>query len=817
MKRGVKVLLMGVIFSSSVAWGQDNFFIIVNGGQTHFDALSGFPGRYWGSANNVVTLSGQENALNWLAERNILNRSVPLDEEWSSLYFCYYDHRAPDMTGALIGGDDFVISATPAPGADFCRRLTPGPLPPVASAPTGEIILIYDPLIDTLIQRVSEDSIVAYLSKLSGDSPININGGLDTIRTRYSGTSDNRIAAQFLRETLESYGYQTEYHGFYGGALRHVAVYDHDRAWAVTEDSEALRTTDGGVTWETVADDASAELWGVENAGPDSVWLSGNYGTVRFSADGGSSFVIQTASVGSFLFGIDFINSSEGWIAADLGRIIHTTNAGQNWATQTTPVGSRLYDVCFVDSQYGWAVGRDGSIVHTTNGGGDWTRQTSNTTQRLYGVKFTDRNNGWVVGWGGVVLHTSDGGSIWNPVDLGSNVEKYHVDFCDSLHGLIVGWNGEIFVTSDAGTVWEQMPSNMTKDLYGVDYGDGQTAVAVGSGVILTTSDAGQTWADRTSGVESAWRNVVATKPGSVSPGQQVIVCGHMDDTSEQPQVRAPGADDNGSGTAGVIEAARVFRDFNFEKTIKFCLWTGEEQGLLGSAAYAADAAGRGDTIAGVYNFDMIAWDGNGDGSIELHCGTMPSSQAIGHIFEDVITDYGLSLDPEFLTWNSTDRSDHASFWDHGFPAILGIEDFSSDFNPYYHTTNDNMSIINEAFFTEFVKAGVGAAATLAMLDTANVAVGDDVGKPDLFVLHGNYPNPFNASTIISFTLTAPSDVRLSVFDVTGRKVATLYNRLAVAGKRAVRWDAGEAASGIYLYRLETDSGKAVGRMTLIK
>lgn len=817
MRNRVRIVLVGLLMLSVNALGQDHFLMIIDGNHGNLGELDGFGGRFWGVAGNRILLSGGGSDRAWLDEHNVNFQSVPLVGESSSLYYCYFDRGAPGSSDAVYIADDFVISTTPEQGASFCRRLDHRPLPAVASNIPADIILTYDPLIDTLIERVSQDSIVTYLSMLTGNSPININGGLDTIRTRYSGTGDNRLAAQFLKETLEAYGYQTDYHGFYGGTLRHVAAYDQNLAWTVTESSEALRTTDGGITWLIMPDNVSAELWGVDNAGPDSIWISGNYGNLRFSSNGGITFETQTPGFGSFLFGIDFINSSEGWIAADLGRVLRTTNAGQNWSTQTTPVSSRLYDVCFVDSQNGWAVGRDGTIVHSTNGGANWERQTSNTSQRLYGVKFTDPNNGWVVGWGGMVLHTTNGGSNWEAVDLGSVTEKYHVDFSDSLHGIIVGWDGELFITSDAGASWQQVSAGTSKDFYGVDYGDDQTLIAVGSGIIERSIDGGQTWTNQTSGVESAWLNVIATKPGNVDPGQQVIICGHMDNTSEQPQVRAPGADDNGSGTVGVIEAARIFRDFNFEKTIKFCLWSGEEQGLLGSEAYASDAAGRGDTIVGVFNYDMIAWDGNGDGSIELHCGTMPSSQDLGHIFEEVVTDYQLPLDPEFLTWNSTDRSDHASFWDYGFPAILGIEDFSSDFNPYYHTTSDDMPIIDEALFTYFVKGGIGSAATLALIDTANVGVDDVIITPGQYLLHRSYPNPFNSATTISFTLTSPANVALCVFDISGRKVATLYEGAMASGSHSITWNSGQIASGTYLYKITASDKTAVGRMTLLK
>jgi hypothetical protein len=213
----------------------------------------------------------------------------------------------------------------------------------------------------------------------------------------------------------------------------------------------------------------------------------------------------------------------------------------------------------------------------------------------------------------------------------------------------------------------------------------------------------------------------------------------------------------------------------------------------------------------------MIAWDGNGDNSVELHCGTMASSLVLGNLFNDVVTDYNISLAPDILTWQSTDRSDHASFWDYNYPAMLGIEDFSSDFNPYYHTTNDNMSHIDTALFTNYVKAGIGAMASLGVIDTTGEAVWDDGGVPRSFTLLRNYPNPFNSSTLISFDLRNKSDIDLAVYDLLGREVTTLASGPMEAGSHSVTWNAAGFASGVYLCRLRIGERSTATRMMLVK
>ena len=82
-------------------------------------------------------------------------------------------------------------------------------------------------------------------------------------------------------------------------------------------------------------------------------------------------------------------------------------------------------------------------------------------------------------------------------------------------------------------------------------------------------------------------KNVVGTKPGVSTSDAQVIICAHYDSISNKPWVDAPGADDNGSGVAAVLAAAEILSDYDFNYTIKFITFSGEELGLNGSYHYA--------------------------------------------------------------------------------------------------------------------------------------------------------------------------------------------------------------------------------------
>ena len=100
---------------------------------------------------------------------------------------------------------------------------------------------------------------------------------------------------------------------------------------------------------------------------------------------------------------------------------------------------------------------------------------------------------------------------------------------------------------------------------------------------------------------------------------------------------------------------------------------------------------------------------------------------------------------------------------------------------------------------------------------TVGVAVADAEVLPSTFALHANYPNPFNPATTIAYDLPRASQVRLAVYDMLGREVARLVDGLRAAGRHAVGFEAGDLASGVYLYRLEAGAWSQSKQLILFK
>jgi hypothetical protein len=88
---------------------------------------------------------------------------------------------------------------------------------------------------------------------------------------------------------------------------------------------------------------------------------------------------------------------------------------------------------------------------------------------------------------------------------------------------------------------------------------------------------------------------------------------------------------------------------------------------------------------------------------------------------------------------------------------------------------------------------------------------------PDKFALYHNYPNPFNPTTNIKFDVPELSNVRISIYDISGKEVATLVNNQMNPGSYTADWNATNFASGIYFYRMTTDKFIETRKMMLIK
>lgn len=333
-------------------------------------------------------------------------------------------------------------------------------------------------------------------------------------------------------------------------------------------------------------------------------------------------------------------------------------------------------------------------------------------------------------------------------------------------------------------------------------------------------------------------RNILGTFPGTGSAEKVVIVDAHYDTVNN-----APGADDNGSGTVGVMEIARLLSRYPAKKTLRFIGFDMEEDGLIGSTRYVTNGIPAGEQIEGVFNFEMIGYYSEEPNSQEIPVGfdflfpaatsqivanqyrgdfitnvANANSSSLGLLFSNSAQQYvpdlkvitlnvfgNGSVAPDLL------RSDHAPFWLNNKPALM-LTDGADFRNECYHTPADTLDEkLNFTFVSRVVQATLAAAAQLAEIqhgDWATTTFQNSVntwGTPDctFSVWHSSSP-----SDVLNFSV-ANCIFTEAYIEVLDEKGSLLHNQSVVLSEneQANSMVLPLLSSGIYFAKITWPGG----------
>jgi hypothetical protein len=335
----------------------------------------------------------------------------------------------------------------------------------------------------------------------------------------------------------------------------------------------------------------------------------------------------------------------------------------------------------------------------------------------------------------------------------------------------------------------------------------------------------------------SSSQNVVARLRGTTDPDQVFVVGAHFDTAAD-----TPGADDNASGVAAVLEIARVLRDLRFPYSVDFVAFTLEEfpPCFQGSREYVRQAGLEGEQIIGAICFDMIGYtcgtmgcqvpyyeipgclqlsrEGDivgryaaavaTDGSAEL----LERCDAVAQTYVPLLERLSMQVAGDGSCYPNSRRSDQVPFWDESLPAIEFFDTYG-DRNPNYHGPGDLLSTLDIPFCRRVTQVALAMTMLPGLSDVADARV--DAGTLAV------YPTPSRADTRIRFELARPGPVRLSVLDATGRIQRILAARDWPAGTHEWAWDGRDAAGrpvarGTYLIRLDADGGRETRKAILL-
>ena len=298
--------------------------------------------------------------------------------------------------------------------------------------------------------------------------------------------------------------------------------------------------------------------------------------------------------------------------------------------------------------------------------------------------------------------------------------------------------------------------------------------------------------------------NVLAVKWGTTKP-EEFVVCGaHYDswnaDGYDPDTIRSPGADDNATGVAGILETARLLSPYSFDRSIIFANWCAEEIGLVGSAAYAHDMAEQRMDIVAYFNLDMTGYLQEGS---DMHVNLMYTSQ--DEPLGDYVKSFSRTYFPEmriwqdWLTWGD---SDYSSFNRNGYAAIHPFEDVHAS-SPFIHTREDvlGLSVNNLDQCKRFTELNLGTVALLAGLNNFNLPENETIKV-------AVYPNPAKESVNI---LAEEGLQQVTIYNLLGQQMETK----TLKGKNRCVINTNDYPSGIYLVHIATENGVAMKRLVI--
>ncbi len=322
-------------------------------------------------------------------------------------------------------------------------------------------------------------------------------------------------------------------------------------------------------------------------------------------------------------------------------------------------------------------------------------------------------------------------------------------------------------------------------------------------------------------------RNIVAERQAvGDDEGGLILVTAHYDTKASRSvgweaawrEMPAPGANDNATGVATVLELARLVADVELGRTIRFAFFSGEELGLIGSRHYA-HAMGQADVdIAAVINIDMIGYDS--DGLYDLHVVANGDSRWLLDAFERLrgLVNSDIALQPRVEPGFTF--SDHAPFWWEGYSGVLVSEEsdpHSAERHATYHTSEDTPQHVNFEYGTEAARLVAGIVVLLASPIAADGPSVLPTRSDPQFLRASAYPNPYDARSgqplRVRYELADAVDARADVYTASGRRVHQLPPIATDATEPVDVWDGATqdgraAAPGVYYVSVEARDRK---------
>jgi len=599
------------------------------------------------------------------------------------------------------------------------------------------------------------------------------------------------------------------------GYLQDIFFINENTGW-IAGNNKILKTTNSGNEWIEIPLPNNSQMYAVYFQNENTGFLTGEYWTYR-STNGGLNWTTSYTYVNSMLYSIKFINENTGFLCgyqSNKARVIKTTNGGINWQVKYAANSDQLNALHIFSASEIIAVGGkyDGAekIVYSNDGGEVWNDIYTDIPNKeiLITTAFFDQNTGIAAGYDGKMIRTTDKGMNWSEVNPQNyRLRSTSVHFDNSQNGMVATENGKVFKTSNGGLTWDSLISPTNESI--VDcYNFGSKIYLIGFNSFFRSTNNGSTWQNyplgrnvycsefidqnngfifgnisgqywsfntffRTSNGGSSWDSVsIQDFPYAmkfINPQTGYIAGGNSGYNTYLSKTTNSGINWTKHNVSGIYKKAKSISFIN-ENTG----WIGCDENVLIK------------TTNGGLNFQV------------LNFGRPQSWTTPKVFFRDEYNGWAAVNNPSGQMLNTTNGGLN---WHIQFDCgTAGISSF--------HFIDNNTGWC----------AGYGY--ILKTTNSGNFITGlikNEELIPDIYGLSQNYPNPFNPVTNIKFDIPKSGLVKITVYDLLGREVATLVNEQMQPGSYNVDWDASNYPSGVYFYKLETEKFSESKKMVLVK
>ncbi len=620
-----------------------------------------------------------------------------------------------------------------------------------------------------------------------------------------------------------------------------------------------LKTTDGGETWTQLPYNFKTQLYAISAPSENVIYTSAGSSLVFKSTDGGMTWTKSTIyTTSTTLWDIQFYNENIGYACGSSGRIFKTTNGGANWSLLTSPFGtSTVYTMSVLDASTIVAVGVGSKAYKTTDGGSTWTTLSVGIPGSYFIVRFY-QNIGYIGSYlspSGYVSKSTDGGNTWTPISTYPGTQSvWGIAVKDTNSVYVVDLYGYVYYSLDGGNSWVSVPRIFGTNSFYCSMAGNKLFISGSNGAIIKGYIPTIPPETRTVTYNSGWNilsvplNTQDMRKTTLFPDAVSSAFGYNDgyyveDTLKTGKGYWLKFNDAGSvnitGQKVQNYSIQLPAGWNLFGPFDFNVPTNEvttnPPDIIASSFFKYERGykttellevGKGYWVKLSQPGRLIFPTVVGKSSIKLEnffadalkisiSDNSGNSSELYLVQNQKLTSFELPPKPPSGIFDVRFENDKVAelFVDEfktieinsaNYPIVIKIEGFNAQV----------MDCINGKIINQDLKTGEKLFINDKNINLLRIRPTNLVYD---FALYQNYPNPFNPVTVIKFSIPEVSNVKLSLYDVLGRKIKDLINDKLDAGIHSINFDGSELASGVYVYRLEAGKNVSIKKMMLIK